>query len=106
MARVGDRAAGAVGMRPGHHRPLGTTTSMRFPDWGADNQPPQLGDVAWEQSGDGIDNADRVLRAYTVVGVLEGRKPGAYRLIMERVAWETMPPDGRRVWTFWKLPRR
>lgn len=70
-------------MRPGHHRPLGTTTTMRFSGWTQDRYP-QLGDVASQISAAGADDADAFRRSYRVVGVEEGRR-GHFRLVMERV---------------------
>jgi hypothetical protein len=94
-------------VRPGHHRPLGTTTTMRFPHWPPCGREPQLGDVALQTSGPRTDDAQVVLRAYRVVGVIEGRKPNSYRLVMERIGSPDAAgaPDGT-VWTFYNEPRR
>lgn len=79
---------------------------MRFPDWSHDRRQPQLGDVAYQVSGEDADDHDLVRRAYLVVGVIETRT--GYRLVMERVAYGTLPAsdDELALWTWWNVPRR
>jgi hypothetical protein len=91
-------------VRPGHHRPLGTTTTMRFPDWPRDHPTqPRLGDVAREQSGPDARDEDAVRRAYLVVGIIETAT--GYRLLMERVGYETLPDSLDRLWAYSKTKR-
>lgn len=91
-------------IRPGHHRPLGTTTWMRFVDWPAAVRPPELGDVAYQQSGPGAGDEDLVRRAYLVVGLEETRT--GYRLLVERVEYGTVPAAGyEALWLYHNVPR-
>lgn len=92
-------------MRPGHHRPLGTTTWMRFPDWPREREP-HLGDVVYQISCDGADDADAIRRCYLIIGVEETRT--GHRLLMERAEYGTVPQDGDpdALWSFYNLPRR
>lgn len=91
-------------MRPGHHRPLGTTTWMRF-RWGAEREP-RLGDIAMQTSCVDCTDQDDVRRAYRVIGLEEGR-PGRWRLLMERVEYGTVPDplDADAIWVFHSTPR-
>lgn len=91
--------------RPGHHRPLGTVTAPWRFTWGAPLEPPQLGDVALQTPYDGGD-PDELRRAYLVVGIEEtASRARPYRITFERVAYDTQPEPGRRVWHFHNLPR-
>lgn len=81
---------------------------MRFIGrWG---RPPELNDVAFQTSVEGVDDADVVRRAYRVVGVEEGRDAEHYRLVVERVdfdeALDAGPFGEANWWTFYNLPRR
>lgn len=92
-------------IRPGHHRPLGTVTVMRFPEWPRNpptRRQPQLGDIAVQTEGPDGD-PDDVQRAYEVVGVVETRT--GYRLHMERVDYMSLPgsSDPEAIWTFFNL---
>lgn len=93
-------------IRPGHHRPLGTTTWLRFPYWHRHARAPQLLDIISQISYPEADDADYVQRSYEVVGV-ERTKTG-YRLLCERVAYGTVPASGypEAMWTFFNYPRR
>lgn len=104
-------------IRPGHHRPLGTTTWMRFPDWPRSHpiQPALLDLIAQRDGPDG--DPDDVQRAYEVFGIFETRGERGYRLHCERVEYERFrerwqmaadapEPDQMGVWTFQNLPRR
>lgn len=91
---------------------------MRFPDWGDANAPPDLGDVAFQETASGAGDGHLVQRAYRVVGV-EERGGRSYRLQMERIAWDEAlaalerPPRGPMdpddpasgIWAFFNLPR-
>jgi hypothetical protein len=91
-------------MRPGHHRPLGTTTTMNFRNW-TEEREPQLLDIIRQVSAPGADDADYIQRAYEVVGVWE--LPTGYRLTCERVAYDTIPAshDPDALWHFYHEPR-
>jgi hypothetical protein len=98
-------------IRPGHHRPLGTTTTMRFEQWTGERLP-ALGDIAFQISAEGADDAGHVRRAYRVVGILEGRDRAHFKLVMERIdfaeACKIMhDDDGRAPWwfEFFNVPR-
>lgn len=93
-------------IRPGHHRPLGTTARMRFATWEQDRLP-QLGDVACQSSSAGANDQGHVRRCYVVVGIEEGRTPRSLRLVMERVEYGTLPDslDPDALWSFYNLPR-
>lgn len=93
-------------MRPGHHRPLGTTTRMRFVEWSSERLP-QLGDIACQASAHGACDEDVVRRVYRVVGIEEGRDPKRFKLVMERVEYGTLPEslDETAIWSFYHLPR-
>jgi hypothetical protein len=93
-------------VRPGHHRPLGTTTTQRFTQWSGERLP-ELDDIAMQISAAGLDDADYIRRAYRVVGVIEGRDRQHFRLVMERVEYGTLPEplDADKVWFFYNLPR-
>jgi hypothetical protein len=92
-------------IRPGHHRPLGTTTWMRFPDWPRDRRRPQLLDVIVQTDGPGGD-PDEVERAYEVFGVFETKT--GYRLHCERIPYGQFPAsrDPDAYWAFHNVPRR
>jgi hypothetical protein len=75
--------------RPGHHRPLGSTARLRFPDWPRTTRPPMLGDVTYETDGPG---GGDLRRYYEVVGVVELAR--GYRLLCERIAPGTLPGSG------------
>lgn len=91
-------------MRPGHHRPLGTTTRMRFPDWPNDEPfRPALGDVIRQETCEGAGDEGAVRRAYLLVGIEETRT--GYRFLAERVAYEAEPVPPGVAWSFWNLPR-
>lgn len=92
-------------MRPGHHRPLGTSTKMRFPDWPSEHRAPELGDVVAQTSGRDTHDEDDVRRAYRIDGIEETRT--GYRLVMTRVEYETLPEslDPTALWTYYSLPR-
>lgn len=90
-------------IRPGHHRPLGTTTTMRF-EW---NNPtlPALGDVLQQISAPDIDDSDLVRRSYLIVGILEGRDRAHFRIVGERVEHGTVPADDGSILFFFNVPR-
>lgn len=49
---------------------------------------------------------DELERAFLVVGVEEtSSKKRPYRIIFERVAYDTPPAQGRRLWCFYRIPR-
>lgn len=91
-------------MRPGHHRPLGTTTWMRFTDWPGGREP-QLGDVICQISGAGADDWATLRRFYRVNGIEQTRT--GFRLLAERVEYGTIPenPDPDALWPFYNTPR-
>ncbi len=89
-------------MRPGHHRPLGTTTRITFRDGGGEAA--SLGDVIHQISAEHADDADYVQRAYRVVGQEELRT-GRTRLVLERVEYGTEPEPGCISFPFWRVPR-
>lgn len=94
------------GIRPGHHAPIGSVTTMRFEWPDPDELPvPDLGDVLEQVSAAGADDADHVQRAYLVVGFLEGATPDRFRLAVERLAWPGAPAAGKRTLSFFNLPR-
>lgn len=92
-------------IRPGHHRPLGSTTRSRFV-WNGDRLP-ELGDVACQVSAEGAGDEDLVRRAFRVVGFEEGRSRDRFRLVLERVEYGTVPASGdpEALWCFWNVPR-
>lgn len=92
------------GIRPGHHRPIGTTTTYRFVEW--DGDPPAPGDVLEQVSAAGVDDAEHVRRAYLVLGFLEGTSPERFRLLLERIEWPGTPDEGGQRFAFYNLPRR
>jgi len=92
-------------IRPGHHRPIGTETWLRFPDWPRiGRRQPQLGDICLQTDGPDGD-PDEVERAYLVFGVWETRN--GYRLHVERVPYGTIPEshDPDAMWCFHNIPR-
>lgn len=74
-------ASGRV-IRPGHHRPLGTTWRTRML-WADAEGTPELGDVAFETLDGGT--IDDVQRAYEVVGVEEPARGKRWVLFLERL---------------------
>lgn len=76
---------------------------MRFVDWPRTVRPPDLGDIACQQSGPGARDEDDVRRAYLVIGVEETRN--GYRLLVERVAYGTAPQRSGYVWAYHNVPR-
>lgn len=91
------------GVRPGHHRPLGTVTWMRFPHW-THERAPELGDVVSQISCEGAEDADVLRRSYLIVGLEETRT--GYRLLLERVEYGTLPdpPSWQKIWAFFNAP--
>jgi hypothetical protein len=90
--------------RPGHTRPLGSVTAPQRFEWGG-QEPPELGDIACEITyPDG--DPDELERAFLVVGIAEtSSRRFPYRLTFERVAYGTPPAQGRRTWTWYRIPR-
>jgi hypothetical protein len=89
-------------MRPGHHRPIGTTTTMRFVWDSDDGDTPQLGDCLVQVTAKDARDENAVRRGYLVVGLIEGRDVRHFRLVLERVAW---PPVNDRYFRYYNLPR-
>lgn len=91
-------------MRVGHARPIGTVTAPRRFEWRSDDEP-ELGDVALQTAYEGGD-PDELERAFLVVGIEEtASKRWRYRIVFERVAYGTLPDEGRRFWHFHNVPR-
>lgn len=80
---------------------------MRFTDWHGDRLP-ELGDIACQASGPNADDGEHVRRAYLVAGIIEGVERSRFKLVMERVAWGTLPEsnDPRALWSFYNVPRK
>lgn len=76
-------------MRPGHRRPIGSTSRRRMHDCPAE---PALGILVWD--GDDPDDSRRV---YRVVGVEEVARAGRWNLLLERVEFETLLGVGERI---------
>lgn len=91
-------------IRPGHHRPIGSTTAPWRFSWST-LRPPQLGDIALESGAGG---AGAVQRAFLCIGIEETtskRRP--YRLTFERLAWDDAyirlyESGAAHVWAFLK----
>jgi hypothetical protein len=88
--------------RPGHGRPVGTTTAAYRFSWPSHVEPPEFGDVTCETAYEGGDPAE-LERAFLVVGIEEtASRARPYRIILERLAWD---PDRVPDWTWFKSPR-
>ena len=71
-------------MRPGHHRPIGTTTRIGILMNG--DRDPQLGDIVLQVPGPDGD-PDTVRRAFEVVGVEEPGPAGRWGIVLERLEY-------------------